>query len=98
MDAGRLWEHSLTGGDAVIESGLTLFRVAVRLQDSKCLDSAKEVLLSEQLSDEEALEAMGDLTKLLQFIRTRAAGIQAKCCEGYKLATHVSCSGRKLAR
>eukprot|EP00291_Cryptomonas_curvata_P025035 CAMPEP_0172175650 /NCGR_PEP_ID=MMETSP1050-20130122/14351_1 /TAXON_ID=233186 /ORGANISM="Cryptomonas curvata, Strain CCAP979/52" /LENGTH=353 /DNA_ID=CAMNT_0012847787 /DNA_START=126 /DNA_END=1184 /DNA_ORIENTATION=- len=96
-DEGRLWEHSLTGGRAVIESALLLVGVAVRHQDNTGSDSSKEVLLRESLSDEEGLEIMGDPKKLLQIMRARAMRLSAKCPEGYDLQTYVACS-RDLIR
>ena len=96
-DAGRLWEHSLTGGRAVIESALLLVGVAVRHQDNTDSDSSKEMLLSESLSDEEGFEIMCDPKKLLQIVRARALRLSAKCPEGYDLQTYVACS-RDLIR
>ena len=95
-DAGRLWEHSLTGGNAVIESALVLVGVSFR-EDDADLDSAKEELLDESVSNEEAVEIMNDPTKLLTIVRGRAASLRAKCREGYALATYVACS-RDLIR
>jgi len=96
-DAGRLWEHSLTGGSAIIESALVLVGVAVRNQDWADSDAAREELLSEPLSEADGLEIMGDLKKLLKVMRSRAACLGAKCREGFSLATYVACR-RNLIR
>jgi hypothetical protein len=96
-DAGRLWEQSLTGGGAIVESSLVLVGVAVRNQDSTDMDSAREELLSERLTEAEGLEIMGDLKKLLTVMRTRAVCLGAQCRKGYSLATYVACS-RDLIR
>ena len=91
-DAGRLWEHSLTGGKAVIEPALVLVGVAVRHQGNTDSDAAKEELLSESVSNAEALDIMGDPKKLLPIMRARAMLLSANCPQGYELQTYVTCS------
>ena len=44
-DSALLWEHSLTGGRAVLESVLLLVGVASRRQDTAASDCARQELL-----------------------------------------------------
>ena len=84
VDAGRLWEHSLTEGDAVIQGALLLVAVTIPEQGDGV---GQEVLLSESPSEQEALDITEDPSLLLQVMRARAMNLRARCHKGFKVAT-----------
>ncbi len=89
--AGRLWKHSLTQGDAVIQGGLLLVAVTVTIPEQG--DSlGQDVLLSESPTEQEAIDIMADPGLLLGVMRARAKNLRAECHKGYKVAQYVPCS------
>ena len=93
-DAGRLWEHSLTLGDAVIEGDLVLLAVTVSNQgNARCSSSNPlEEILSEATTVKESLAIIADPTQLLKVTRAHAEALRAKCPPGYTIMQNVACS------
>jgi hypothetical protein len=98
-DAGRLWENSVTGGNAIFEGNFCLIGVAVKnlssngVQTTGCADtSSKDQVYSENLSNADALAIMRDPSELVSIARRYAERLSANCLADYTLAKYVSCS------
>ena len=98
-DVGRLWENSVTRGNAIFEGNFCLIGVAVRqlssngAQTKGCADkSSKDQVYSEKLSDADALAIMRNPSELVSISRRYAERLSVKCQADYTLAKYVSCS------
>ena len=93
-DAGRLWENSVTGGNAIFEGSFCLIGVGVRHLPSKGVHtkSSKDQVYSENLSHADALAIVRDPNQLVSIARRYAERLSAKCPADYSLAHYVSCS------
>jgi hypothetical protein len=85
-DSGRLWENSVTRGEAVFEGNFCLIGVAVGRH------AAREEVYSERLSAKDAIIVMEDPSKLVTICRRYAERLTIQCRQGYNLQAYVSCS------
>ena len=103
-DAGRLWENSVTRGQAVFEGDFCLMGMAVSYHSPNAAKasvhagmSVREEVLSKDLSDADAIAVMIDPRRFVSAVRSYAEQFPSLCRSGYHLANYVSCS-RTLCR
>jgi hypothetical protein len=85
-DSGRLWENSVTKGEAVVEGKFCLIGVAVYRY------AAREEVYSERLSAADSLTVIEDPSKLVSICRRYAERLSIQCRQGYNFQSFVSCS------